>query len=142
MLGLIESNPSDEWLYSYRYPSDCISLRRIVSTARRDTLQTRLPFKILKDSVSKIIYTDQENAQVEYTEMVTDPKFFSPEFVIALSFKLAHYIAPRLTKGDPFKLKNDMLVQYQLEIGRAKSKNMNEEIQDRPPESQAITIRN
>ena len=30
-LGLIEEDPTDEWDFSYRVPSDCVSFRRIPS---------------------------------------------------------------------------------------------------------------
>jgi len=141
VLNLIEENPSDEWNYSYKYPVDCINMRRILSGLRNDTQTSRIPFKILKDATGRIIYTDQEDAQIEYTENVSDTSLFSAEFDLALSFRLAAYIAPRLTGGDPFKLKQEMLVQYDLELGRAKKKNMNEETQDIMPESEFIRAR-
>lgn len=141
VLGLVEEDPSDEWDFSYRYPSDCITLRRILSGMRNDTQASRIPFKILKDDAGKLIYTDLESAEIEYTEDVEDPGYFSSEFTIALSFKLASLIAPRLTGGDPFKLKAEMLAQYELELGRAKKKNMNEETRDLLPESEFITTR-
>ena len=36
-LNLITANPNDEWAYSYRYPSDCLFFRRILSGNRNDT---------------------------------------------------------------------------------------------------------
>jgi|DEB0MinimDraft_10_1074344.scaffolds.fasta_scaffold02080_5 hypothetical protein len=141
VLNLIESEPNDEWNFSYRYPSDCINMRRILSGQRQDTQKTRVPYRISADSAGRIIYTDKENAEIEYTKNVTDPGLFSAEFALALSFRLASYIAPRLTGGDPFKMKQEMLAQYEIELGRAKKKNMNEETADILPESEMITIR-
>lgn len=140
-LNLIEESPTDEWRYSYRYPVDCINMRRLVSGVRYDTSSTRIPFKILTDSSARIIYTDEAEAQAEYTYRVENPGIFSPDFSLALSFRLASYIAPRLTGGDPFKMKQEMLSQYELEIGRAKMKNMNEEAPDILPESEFISTR-
>lgn len=141
VLNLIESQPNEEWNFSYRYPSDCINMRRILSGQRQDTQKTRVPYRISADSAGRIIYTDKENAKIEYTKNVTDPGLFSAEFALALSFRLASYIAPRLTGGDPFKMKQEMLAQYEIELGRAKKKNMNEETADILPESEMITIR-
>src|SRR5688572_11149621 len=49
VLGLIEADPNDEWDYSYRYPSDCLQLRRILSGVRNDTRDSRVPFKLAHD---------------------------------------------------------------------------------------------
>jgi len=141
-LGLVESTPSTEWDYSYRYPTDCLEIRRILSGVRNDTQRTRIPFRIISDSAGKLIYTDEPGAVIEYTRNITDIDLFSPEFKMALSFRLAYYIAPRLTAGDPFKLKEDMLRLYEIELGLAKKKNMNEETMDQLPESEFIRTRN
>ncbi len=142
VLNLVVTNPNTEWLYSYTYPTDCVNLRRIKSGIRRDTQKSRVPYKILKGIGSgKLIYTDKQGAEVEYTVRLSDPTIFSPEFSLALSFNLAAYIAPRLTGGDPFKMKQEMLNQYRLELGRAKKKNMNEEVTETPPPSEFITTR-
>lgn len=140
-LNLIEETPDDEWNYSYRYPVGCLSVRRILSGTRNDSVKSREPYKILKDASGKLIYADKENAKIEYTEDISDPEFFSAEFALALSFRLASYIAPRLTGGDPFKMKQEMLGQYDLEINRAKKKAFNEEQHEQPPKSELITTR-
>ena len=141
-LGLIEESPSDEWDFSYRYPATCITIRRILSGLRNDTSESRIPFKLLKDDAGRLIYTDQENAEIEMTKDVEDTTFFPDDFVLALSFRLASYIAPRVTGGDPFKLKKDMIEQYNIEMGRARANAFNEEITDNIPESLSITARN
>ena len=140
-LNLVEENPNDDWLYSYRYPVDCLTIRRVLSGLRKDTLSSKIPFKIAKDSAGKLIYSDQEDASVEYTEDVDDPSYFSTPFTIALSFKLASMIAPRVTSGDPYKIKQEMLAQYTLELNNAKKADMNEETQDLIPDSESILIR-
>lgn len=30
-LALVETNPTDEWAYSYRYPTDCLFFRRVLN---------------------------------------------------------------------------------------------------------------
>jgi len=140
-LNLIEENPSDEWRYCYKYPVDCINIRRIISGRRIDTKESTIPFRIVTDTSGLVIYTDQSNAEIEYTRNLTNAGLFSSEFDLALSFRLASLIGARLTGGDPFKIKQDMLIQYEIELGRAKKKNMNEEASDRDQESDLIRAR-
>lgn len=140
-LSLIESFTTGEWTYSYRYPSDCLDARRILSGDRNDTRQSRAPYKVLKDSSARIIYTDEENAELEYTERVEDPSFYPPDFQLAFSFRLASLIAPRLTKGDPFNLRKSAMEMYDLEISRAKAGSTNEEQRDEIPDAEFIRMR-
>lgn len=140
-LSLVQEDPNADWKYAYRYPVDCIHVRRILTGKKNETRQDRIPYKIGKDALGKIIYTDKELAEIEYTERVEDPQFYSADFVMALSFRLASYIAPRLTKGDPFKMKNDMVAQYEAEIEMAKSNSLNEEQVYEDPESELIRVR-
>lgn len=142
-LSLIEtfSSSTAEYNYSYRYPSDCIKLRKIKSGTRNDSRDSRVTYKILKDSSARIIYTDEENAEAEYTERVEDPSFYPSDFEIAFSFRLAAYIAPRLAKGDPFGLRKAAMDMYNLEISRAKASSINEEQRDELPESEFVRNR-
>ena len=43
-LQLVEENPTSEWRYSYRYPNECVLIKRILSGTRNDSRQTRVPF--------------------------------------------------------------------------------------------------
>lgn len=130
VLSLVEEDPSDEWDYSYRYPTDCLKLRRILSGQRRDTNDTRSPYKILSDDSGLLIYSDVEDAEVEYTFRQDDPSFYPADFTMALSYKLAFYIAPRITSGDPFNMQQKFSQLYQMEIDRAAKNSVNEEQPD------------
>lgn len=141
-LNLVKEDPTNEWNYSYRYPSDCLILRRILSGIRYDTNSSRIPYRVVKDEAGKLIFTDQRNACVEYTQNITNSSLHSADFNLALSFRLASYIAARLTGGDPFKLKQEMIGQYDLELGKAKKRNMGEETPEPMPESDLIRARN
>jgi len=132
-LNLVDSNPTTEWAYSYRYPTDCIKLKRIWSGIRNDSRQTRVPFKIVRDAAGRLIYTDQINACMEYTLNESDASRFTPDAVQALSLRLAAYAAPRLTSGDPFKLGERSIKLYFLEISRAQATAVNEEQDEEKP---------
>jgi hypothetical protein len=138
-LGLVAENPSEidqEWRFVYRYPSDCIKIRRIVSGIRPEPRQARIPFQIARDSVGQIIYTNRENAEAEYTILESDVSRYPDDFVQALSLRLAAYISPRLTGGDPFKVGTRALQLYQFEIARAQATAGNEEQPHEDPNSE------
>ena len=137
-LALVEEEPTTEWGFSYRYPSDCLEIRRILSGVRNDSRQSRAPYKIGQDSAGLLLYTDEEDAQVEYTMRETDPQRFPPDFMLAFSFYLAMLTAPALTAGDQFKLGERAGKLYAFEIGRAASRGFNEEQPEEPPEAEAI----
>lgn len=140
-LALIKESPNDEWGYSYRYPSDCLNIRRILSGVRNDTRQSRVPYKIAQDASGLIIYTDQADAEIEYTVRAENPLFYPPDFVMAFSFYLAFLIAPRVSGGDQFKLGDRALKLYLIEIGKAVSRNVNEQQAEEDPDSEFIRER-
>lgn len=140
-LALVDEEPNDEWDYSYRFPSNALKIRRILSGIRNDSRQTRTPYKIAGDTSGSLIYTDMEDAEIEYTIRVTNPLRYPPDFLMALSLRLASYIAPRLTGGDPFKLGNRALELYAFEIGKSEASAANEEQPDETPESEFVQER-
>jgi len=144
-LGLIETltdtNADSEWTYSYRYPSDCIKAVRILSGVRKDTRQSRVPYKILSDMAGKIIYTDQLDAELEYTFRVEDESLYPPDFVMGFSYRLAGYISARLTKGDPFKIRVEVLQLFEFEITQARAAAGNEEQPEELPDAEFIRTR-
>lgn len=135
-LNLVTTNPDDEWSYSYQYPNTALNIVRVLSGIRNDNRQTRVPFKIRKAANGKLIYCDIENAKVEMVERVLDPSFYSSDFVLALSYRLAHYIAPRLTAGDPFNIRKTVFDLYRLELEAARTNSLNEEQSEENPVSE------
>ena len=137
-LALIEEEPNTEWGYSYRYPTDCVYLRRILSGIRNDSRQSRSPYKIASDSQGALIFSDEEDAEIEYTLDSSQPQFYTPDFVLAFSYYLAALIGPELTGGDQFKLGERALQMYRFEISRAVSRASNEEQPEEDVESEFI----
>jgi len=140
-LALIEENPTTEWAYSYRYPSDCLWAKRMLSGVRNDSRQTRSPYRILKDVSGKIIYTDEQFAKLEYTQRVEDPTYYSSDFILAFAFRLAAYVAPRLSKGDPFGMRQSNIGLYEAEISSAKAAALNEQQDEELPNSEFDRVR-
>lgn len=141
LLGLVQSDPTTEWAFAYRYPSDCLTLRRIFSGIRNDNLQSRVKYKIGRDAQGLLIYTDEAQAEAEYTITTDDAVRYPEDFKMALSFLLAFYIAPRLTQGDPFKLGQRAYQMYKAEVAGAQDTAANEEQPDEQPQSEFMRAR-
>lgn len=140
-VGLVEEDPNDEWDYSYRVPSDCVKVRRILSGDRVDNVDTQEPYRIVHDDSGALIYTDKEDAEIEYTLRVEDPGLYPSDFTMALSYRLAMYIAPRLTAGDPYRLGDKVMRLYEIEISRARATSVNEERIEKLSESEFMKAR-
>lgn len=143
LLGLVQNNPNTEWLYSYRYPADCLMARRIPDgVSRIATPASLVVFREGADANGKLIFTDQADAELEYTVRLADPTLFPPDFVEALAYRIAASIAPQVTGGDPFKLgaRAMQLYTYTLEVASLNA--ANESQPDQPPDSPSIMARN
>ena len=140
-LALIEEEPNSEWAFSYRYPSDCLNIRRVLSGIRNDNRQSRAPYKLAGDDTGTIIFTDEEDAQIEYTRYIDNPLIYSADFTLAFSYYLAALAAPRLTGGDQFKLGEKALRMYAGELRRAEARAGNEEQVEEAPESEFVRAR-
>lgn len=140
-LSLVKEAPTPEWGFAYRYPSDCKMIRKILSGVRNDTRESQVPYVIAKDAAGRLILADVADPVARYTEAIKDLSLCTSDFVMALSFKLAMYIAPKLTAGDPYKMKQEMQASYLAEISSAKALALNEEKREIPPESEFIRAR-
>lgn len=140
-LALIETEPNTEWGYSYRYPSDCTNIRRILSGVRNDSRQTRSPYKIAQDSSGLIIFSDERDAVAEYRVLPNNPQIYPADYTLAFSLWLAVLMAPRLTKGDPKGLRTKSFELYRFEIDAAKTRALNEQQDEEEPEADWIAGR-
>ncbi len=140
-LALVEETPTDEWDYSYQYPTDCLKIRRIMSGVRNDDRQTRAPYKFVQTTGSKVIYTDVENCSIEYTMYNEDVESYPDDFVLALSRRLSAYIAPMVTGGDPFKLQEKNLTLYMMELRIAQANAGDEEQMEETPNAEHLRVR-
>jgi hypothetical protein len=140
-LGLVEEDPTVEWAFSYRYPSNCLQLKRIFSGIRNDNQDSKIPFRISRDETGLLVYTDMEDATMEYIFKETDPGRFPADFVTAISFLVAFKMAPRITRGDAVKLGSRAFEAYNMWMGMARANAANEETPERTPESELIRAR-
>lgn len=140
-LGLVAEDPNDEWKFSYQYPTDCLMAHRILSALRPETRSSRIPYKIGYASTGRLIYTDREDAELQYTVRNVDPTTYPPDFSFCLALLLAAKIAPRLTAGDPFSIMNKVMAMYEAQKMRARGNAANEEQPDEEADAEMIRAR-
>lgn len=104
-----------EWDYSYAHPADALNIIAVLPPDASDDYSmglSNVPIAAggsyvpqafsceLDANGADVIYTDQEDAVLRYTALVTDPTKFSPLFVMSLSWHLASMLAGPILKGD------------------------------------------
>jgi len=97
LLELIEENPTDQWLYSYRYPPDCAFFRRIKSEVVVDNRSTHIPKRVAIKNNEKCIFTNRSHAVAEYISINVQLVHLSPSAGLAIAYKLAMLSAPLVT---------------------------------------------
>lgn len=135
-LTVVEEDPTEEWAFSYRYPSDCLYARRILSGSRNDTRQSRVPYRIGQDDTGQLIYCDADEPTLEYSTRAEDVNRWPPDFVSAFSYKLAAYAAPTITGSDRAKLRELCLQLHAMADQKAMATAANEEQPDEAPENE------
>jgi hypothetical protein len=144
-LVLVEESPSTDWAYSYRYPTECLKIRRILSSLnahpvrwnndwRTWTINPQIPFEIGSDTQGILIYTNQQDAQVQYTCRFTDASFFTPLFADCVAWRLAADIAMPLSISDGIRQTCETFYNYAL--SEAVSAARNEEQLDTQQDSE------
>lgn len=142
-LGLVDGAADDpanrDWIFAYRYPSDCMFVRRVVreSVGRNDP--TPASYRIGRDAQGKLIYTNEQDAQIEYTVDVTDPEEFDALFVSMLAWKLGASLAPSLSRIKD--MATTCMQMYEIDKTKAQSRALNEQQQETPADAEWISAR-
>ena len=79
------------WAYVYHLPWDCVSPRYLWPGARFPAKDGRIPFDVESSAalLSRVLCTDEADAELVYTASVITPALFSAKFQQALSWALA-----------------------------------------------------
>lgn len=138
-LGLVagssDAPANNEYTFAYRYPSDCLFARRLTLPGGR--LSTiKIPFQVGRDSQGRLIYTDQEDAELKYTVAITEATEFDPLFVSMFAWRLAAICAPALSRVD--NITKTCLLAYEFEKQRAQAEALNEGESDPPLDAEWI----
>ncbi len=135
-LAQVEEDPNDEWGFSYRKPANCVRLKRLLSGSRNDNRQSEVKYRIIGDDDGDLILTDIDDAQCEYTVLVSNPNFWPADFCQAVAAKLATLIAPTVCGADPFKRGTYAMGLFNYYVTKAGANAANEERPDEPPPSE------
>jgi hypothetical protein len=151
--GSADIATAQDFQYAYRLPADAIRVHRILGDTRQAGTESRIPFSLGSDATGGLLYTDSapiaastsqlQQPQLEYTRNV-DESDLPSDVAQCIALKLAFYLAPALTGGDPNKLGARA---YQLLYGpggqfdRAAGAAAREQQFDPEPESEFITTR-
>lgn len=127
-----------EWQYAYRYPSDCLTIWRVLTTQGRNEIPPAA-YEIGHDEQGRLLFTDQQNAVIEYTARVEDPAQFDPSFMSALAWLLATEIAMPLSAMDA--LRKQAMQAYMAERDMAARIAANESEQTRDVDTEFLNAR-
>ena len=137
--GTSSVNAVSDWRYAYRYPSDCLFARRIVMPGVGRSDPNPAPFRIGRDASGRLIYTDQEDAELEYTYNVSDISEFDSLATSQLAWKLAAGMGPSLSR---IKGIVELCMQgYEIDKTKAQSRALNESQQEVQIEAEGIRAR-
>lgn len=143
LIAVLTGVTGAEWGYSYRVPAGTLAIRSVLSPYgfRIPSHVNRVPWLLESDATGQVLYTDLQDAQLVYTLRVTDVAQYPADFTRVLALKLAANMAPALTAGDPQKLGNRALQLAEMELSKAKATALNEQLPDRPADSEFIAAR-
>lgn len=98
--GTASEPANEDWRYAYRLPVDCVKARRIVNPlVGRDYDPDPPKFRLGSDSDGNLLYTNEEDASLEYTKRMTCPAYQGDRlFKDALEWLLASKFAPALSR--------------------------------------------
>ncbi|SNS15859.1 hypothetical protein [Pseudomonas segetis] len=134
-------SPPVNWLYRYRYPTDCLQAQYIsLPGMRMPSTELRPKFKVINASGGRAIVADMPQAELVYTVSVEDTTYFPPLFVSALAWRVAAELAMGL-QARPENYAAAMQ-NYSRVIDQAQAQAFNESDEDELPESEFVSVRN
>ena len=97
------ASPQPGWQYAYAKPNDALNILAVVPPfVTAWWAAPSAAFKIEIDPVTEdeLILTDQPEVTIVYQKRIIDSTKFPPQFVSALAWLLASYLAGPVVKGD------------------------------------------
>ncbi len=140
ILATHSEDPPAEWAFRYQWPADCIQARYLQNPIGRR--QAPLPFEIEQaDDGTMSILCDLDEAVLVYSRDVEDTTFFTPHFVLAHSYLLAHYLAGPITGKK--SIQDQMMQNYNnaIAVGAAHEANVTARGTEGQPEAPWILER-
>lgn len=129
-----------DWTYAYRWPSDCLRLRRLVDDATgRKHNRTPIPFRSGRDVNGQLVYTDRQAAVLEYTLLDCDNLWADDWFLDAFTWRLAAAFAPSLSRNKLTAA--DCMQAFFATLRMAAAIHMDEQQQEKPGDAEWLEVR-
>jgi hypothetical protein len=121
-----------DWLYAYRWPSDCLRARRLVPEGTgRKWNRTPIPFRVNRDANQRLIDTNEQNAVLEYTTLDCDNLWADDLFLDAFTWRLAQALAPAHSRNGVTA--TECAKWYEFALNRAKQAALDEQEVEKSP---------
>jgi hypothetical protein len=93
------ADPPQNWGYVYPLPADCLKVKCItIPGLRNPRADQRAPFEQAAIAgIGRVIYTDMNPCELQYTSQITDTEQWDPMFCIAFAYLLGSFIAMPLS---------------------------------------------
>lgn len=126
-----DTDTTFDWPYSYRYPVDALTIRRVQNPGvRSPTNYQRISYLVGGDDSGQLIYTTITPAEVWVTKYIDNPMLYPSDFVIALAAKLAFLAGPSIAGGTATALIDKAAALYNFQIRVAQRNALNEQQAD------------
>lgn len=116
-LAVTTGNDIPGWTYAYQVPADCIKVRKIYNSL--EGLADPIPFEV----IGRLLYTNEEDAQIVYTKRITDSSLFDSAFVDALAWRLSSELAVPLKNS--INLREANYKMYLMSVSKATQTSLN-----------------
>lgn len=140
-LELIQEEPNTLWLFAYKYPSDCASLRRIQSCVRKDNDETYIDKAVRMLDGQKCIFTNEENAIVEFISSTIEINSLSAMAGLCVAYRLASLAAALNVGKGAQRLQADIMQKYVMSKTEAQEKDKRENYQPNDPYTESEFVR-
>ncbi|MGE4194718.1 MAG: hypothetical protein AB7E51_15130 [Pseudodesulfovibrio sp.] len=114
-LGVSSEDPVYGFEYCYVIPTDCLRPIELTNTVTRDGKAKQSTFRI----VGRRLMTNVESAKLAYTSDEKDPNKYNEKFIEALAYKMAAFLAGKLSGNSDFQ--KNMLTLYEESLAKAKT---------------------
>jgi hypothetical protein len=129
-----------DWRYCYRWPTDCLRLRRLVDEATgRAFNRTPIPFRSYRDPNGQLIATNEPDAKLEYTLLDCDDLWADDIFLDAFTWRLAAAFAPSLSRNKLTAA--DCFNAFAATLRTAAAVHLDEQQQEKPGDAEWLEAR-
>jgi hypothetical protein len=113
-LELVKELPTIHWNYAYKYPLNCVKLRRIISPCVKDTPSSHIDKRIQVFEGQKVILTNEFEASIEFISTDIPLNALNSHAGVCLSLWLARLASPLIVGKNAETLKNTLDNRYTI----------------------------